>query len=149
MPMPAGIWGNPQVNGQWNVEHSQNWLFANRRRGVYQHGFQVCRPQKYRAEYHLKDSIRTDFSCAKIWWVFPVILKPLTPSCTGVSGPPPALCQMVPNVWASKRNAHVQELGHIGIQPFMVIFQQVRVVSCIFSLDLVTLMHLYVEESSK
>ena len=39
--MPAGNWENPQVYGQWMIEDSQNWLFANRlrRRCVYQHGF--------------------------------------------------------------------------------------------------------------
>ena len=41
---------------QWTVEDSQNCLFANRLRrwSVYRYGFQICRPQKCRVEYHLE-----------------------------------------------------------------------------------------------
>ena len=56
MPMPTGIWENPQFYGQWTVEDSQNWVLAKSlwRRSVYQLGFQVCQPWKSRFEYHLK-----------------------------------------------------------------------------------------------
>ena len=39
--LDANDWENLQVYGQWTIEDSQNWLFANRLRirRVYQHGF--------------------------------------------------------------------------------------------------------------
>ena len=30
--MPTGSWENPQVYGQWTIEDSENWLFANRKK---------------------------------------------------------------------------------------------------------------------
>jgi len=37
--MPTGNGENPQVYEQCTIDDPQNWLFARRRRRVFQHGF--------------------------------------------------------------------------------------------------------------
>ena len=66
----------------------------------------------------------------------------LSINSTDQENPPPDACDM------GETQAGVQKLGHVGIQRFMVIFLRVRVVSCISCLDLLTLIHLYVEAVS-